>query len=498
MIQDKIVYFKEYWVDYFSNTAIKMNNDENQIDILLYKLDDLINIFFKDVKVNFRLNEIEFQDYRSFRSEQLTFNEELTVLIGRNSSGKTSILDAAAVAIGAFLSGIDEPTDSKTIAKQDVRFSAEEIEGVKVVDSHSPTSIKFNTDFINSRISWSRTRNSLNSTKLTTKDSNKVVNLVRYLVNEIRNNKERKITLPVFSYHGTGRVANFTRDMRLLEKTENISRFVGYKDCLKPASNYKFFIAWYSKMQYRSFMLNKRIPTLDAVTSCLEQALITLTLEEDYQVQRVIYLEGALHLEYSDGALMPISFLSDGYQDIIGIISDIAYRMAILNPHLGHNVLTDTPGIILIDEIDVHLHPRWQQKILTLLKSLFPAVQFITTTHSPIIVSTTEENEAQEIFLDQSKNLKIINTIGEPKEWYISDILRNVFDLKQDSLMRDNLKSQQDKMEQFSEWVKEYLVNEQAHNLENIRELYTNLVGSLPKDSPQIRAVENLMELIKK
>lgn len=492
LIQQKVPYFNEYWSEYFDEYVV---NIEQDVDVVLHNLNTLLEVFFKDVTVNFRINEMTFKDYRSFKKEQIVFNEKLTVLIGKNSSGKTSVLDAAAVALGAFLSGIDEPTDSKTITKEDVRFSSKEREGVKIISNHSPTSISFNTDFISNRITWSRTRNSLNSTKLTTKDSNKVVNLVRYLVNEIRNNEDREITLPVFSYHGTGRVANFTKDMKLLEKTENISRFVGYKDCLKPASNYKFFIAWYSKMQYRAFTLNRRIPTLDAVTHCLEKALISITMDEDFTVERVLYLEGALHLQYSNGELMPISFLSDGYQDIIGIISDIAYRMAILNPHLGKHVLEETPGVILIDEIDVHLHPRWQQKILPLLKMLFPKVQFITTTHSPIIVSTTEKNEAVEI--EQiDNNVKQFNVIGEPKEWYISDILQNVFDLKQDVLNRQRLLDTQDKLELFSEWVKDYLRDHRTHSLRSIEALYNELIELLPQNSPQIRAVQNLMGLL--
>ncbi|MEK4698592.1 AAA family ATPase [Solibacillus sp. FSL R7-0668] len=495
LIQQQFTYFNEYWREYLADFSIDLQCEEGRAQ-LIDSLRNILEIFFDDLSINFRINEIEFKDYRSFKNESIFFNEKLTVLIGRNSSGKTSVLDAAAVALGSFLSGIDEVVETKTIAKEDVRFSIQEIEGAKVVTNHSPTSLIFNTDFIKKRVSWSRTRNSLNSTKLTTKDSNKVVNLVRFLVDEIRNNPTRKITLPVFSYHGNGRVANFTRDMKLLEKTENISRFVGYKDCLKPASNYKFFIAWYTKMQYRAFMLNRRIPTLDAITNCLEEALIYMTADEVYQVERVLYLEGALHLAYDTGEIMPISHLSDGYQDVIGIISDIAYRMVILNPHLGDSVLVNTPGVVLIDEIDVHLHPKWQQKILPLLKRLFPDVQFITTTHSPIIISTTESNEALEIELDESKQRKKISEIGEPKEWYISDILTTVFDIKQEPFGGSPVETVHFKLEQFSDWVKEYLVDHHSHELHIIEQLHDELVGSLAKNSPQYRAVKNLMGLI--
>ena len=83
---------------------------------------------------------------------------------------------------------------------------------------------------------------------------------------------------------------------------------------------------------------------------------------------------------------MPVSSLSDGEREVINLVSDIAYRMAVLNPQMLSNI-TKTPGIILIDEIDMHLHPRWQKTILQDLKRVFPNVQFIVTTHSPSIIS---------------------------------------------------------------------------------------------------------------
>ena len=74
-------------------------------------------------------------------------------------------------------------------------------------------------------------------------------------------------------------------------------------------------------------------------------------------------------------------------------MADIAYRMAVLNPQLLENVLTETDGIVLIDEIDLHLHPAWQQRILGDLTFIFPKVQFIVTTHAPeVINSVPREN----------------------------------------------------------------------------------------------------------
>ena len=73
---------------------------------------------------------------------------------------------------------------------------------------------------------------------------------------------------------------------------------------------------------------------------------------------------------------LPVSQLSDGYKYTISLIADIAYRMAALNPQLLDGVLKRGYGIVLIDKIDLHLHPSWQQHILDILLDIFPKVQF--------------------------------------------------------------------------------------------------------------------------
>lgn len=94
-----------------------------------------------------------------------------------------------------------------------------------------------------------------------------------------------------------------------------------------------------------------------------------------------------------DKTLVPFSLLSDGYRNVIKIIIDIASRMCILNPYLQEHALQETPGIVIIDELDLSLHPTWQKRIVSILKNTFPKVQFICATHSPFIIQSLEEGE---------------------------------------------------------------------------------------------------------
>ncbi len=78
---------------------------------------------------------------------------------------------------------------------------------------------------------------------------------------------------------------------------------------------------------------------------------------------------------------------------MLAMVADIARRAAILNPHLEERALAETPGIVLIDELDLHLHPRWQRRVVDNLRETFPNLQFIVTTHSPFIIQALRPGE---------------------------------------------------------------------------------------------------------
>jgi predicted ATP-binding protein involved in virulence len=78
--------------------------------------------------------------------------------------------------------------------------------------------------------------------------------------------------------------------------------------------------------------------------------------------------------------------LSDGQRIMLTLIGDLAKRVIMLNPQLGRDVLQQTPGIVMIDELDLHLHPTWQRRVIHDLKRTFPQIQFVVTTHSPQLI----------------------------------------------------------------------------------------------------------------
>jgi energy-coupling factor transporter ATP-binding protein EcfA2 len=124
-------------------------------------------------------------------------------------------------------------------------------------------------------------------------------------------------------------------------------------------------------------------------------------------------------LERQNGEQTPFSLLSDGQRRMLGIISDLARRAAVLNPQLEHPA-RDTPGVVLIDEIDLHLHPKWQREIMENLRRAFPKVQFIATTHSPIIISAAKG--AKIIVLLEDGSTELNQGYGLDLNWIVEKL----------------------------------------------------------------------------
>jgi predicted ATP-binding protein involved in virulence len=105
------------------------------------------------------------------------------------------------------------------------------------------------------------------------------------------------------------------------------------------------------------------------------------------------------------------------------MVADIAYRCLKLNPHLGKDAVKETPGIVLIDELDLHLHPNWQRRIVDDLKNTFPNIQFVATTHSPFIIQSLREEELRNL------DSKIISQ-KNPKDIPINKVITDIMDVE--------------------------------------------------------------------
>jgi predicted ATP-binding protein involved in virulence len=106
---------------------------------------------------------------------------------------------------------------------------------------------------------------------------------------------------------------------------------------------------------------------------------------------------------------------------MLAMVGDIAQKAAKLNPQLGANVLLETPGVVLIDELDLHLHPRWQRRVITDLRRTFPKIQFICTTHSPQLIGQAKSGEI--ILLDELQDEHPGQSFGMDSNWVLRHIM---------------------------------------------------------------------------
>lgn len=339
-----------------------------------------------------KIKEINIRNFHGFEDKRFIFNNNFTVLIGENATGKTAVLDALSIAVGGFLLGIDD-VDSRNIKSEEVRLR--QIEHGKIVnlEPQYPVSINSTGIFNNEEvITWERSLNSKKG-RTTRTNATEIINYAKSLQKKVASGEQ--VVLPVFAYHGTGRLWAHIKDT---EDTlfETGSRILGYKNCLNPISNEKLFLKWFKKMTLIELQEDIKIGQFKAVKKAIEECLKGLLIDNNENSEvKVIYNINSdeLQVTLENGKKLPFALLSDGYRNVIGMIADIAFRMAVLNPFLEENTITETTGIVLIDEIDLHLHPEWQRKIVGDLKRVFPKVQFIVTTHSPFIIQSLDRGE---------------------------------------------------------------------------------------------------------
>lgn len=199
---------------------------------------------------------------------------------------------------------------------------------------------------------------------------------------------EQNVELPLFAYYGTGR-GQFQVPERRRGFQQAFERWDCYKSAINPETDFKRFFGWFDLMEdqerrdrekLRDF--NYKSPVLNAVRRALSE-IVTSYRNPRIETRPLRFIMDRVDQDGSTHELR-IEQLSEGYKIVIAMVADLAARMAEANPDMD-NPLNST-GIVLVDEVDLHLHPRWQRDILSQLAKVFPNIQFVVSTHSPVIV----------------------------------------------------------------------------------------------------------------
>lgn len=335
------------------------------------------------------LRKISIKNFKGIESMSIDFRDDINILIGDNGAGKTSVLAAIAVALGDVsysIAGIG----NILISKDDIRFSKEKI-GDATYDFRRFFPVAVEGEFVIAEKQY----HSLNEVE-DASSLNKGKQRLQLL--DLENVKLQKdFIYPIISYQ------RFDREWNLLpkDKTGSVvvktgvpSREDGYKNFLNGGGYEEIIQQWCLQMALLEYERKAEIREFKTFQAIVENFM--RNLDDTDNSFSVYYSSEVSGLVFDDGVeKTPIYGLSTGYRAVLSMIMELAYRTVILNPSMSPD-LKELSGVVLIDEIDAHLHPKWQWRVVDALRKTFPKVQFIIATHSPMVISSV-------------KNAKLIN-----------------------------------------------------------------------------------------
>ena len=363
------------------------------------------------------LNQIKILNYKGIKDMQIRFAPGINLLIGDNGVGKTSVLDALSVALGGFFTGI-KGVHAPGIWQTDIRFETHRLAGASTtIEYMNPTAVDCEANVDGEIMKWVRARDEgpLNPR---TKISNR--ELAKYAA-QISNDANH--LLPLIRYVGTSRVINIKRNRPSAGQKQLKDRRCGYIGCLDSGFDTEGIKDWCLKMEMAAFHQKNTIPEYEAFKATVSSIMKKMSdLEIAPKISYSRIFEDIVYSE-RDKEEIPIQYLSAGYQSLLWMSVDLAYRLALLNP--GQLDFSLATGVVLIDELDMHLHPKWQWNVLGALEETFPNIQFIIATHSPIIISSCKNGQL--IMLDSEQT---ISYVGNAYAYSIMDVL----ELKQGAL----------------------------------------------------------------
>lgn len=328
-------------------------------------------------------------NFKSMNDVSFELNGKSTVLFGANGTGKSSVLKSINLLYANIINQIvnrKELKQSYALGLSDIKYGKSEmkISAEFIMDMEEEDTIEYSRSMI--RKSGKKTHNSKNLKQIVEKFHKK------YLSDEYQDN------IPIFVNYGTNRLV---LDIPLRIRTHHeFDVYSAFEKAIENKIDFRTFFEWYrnqedyeNECKIEKEDLTYTDPSLDAVRKAVMALLDDC---KNLRVARKPRLEMKID---KNGISLNVSQLSDGEKCTMALFGDLARRLTIANPNLENPLLGE--GVVLIDEVELHMHPSWQRKILKALQKTFPNIQFILTTHSPIVLN--EINDSYNLFFMHSQ-----------------------------------------------------------------------------------------------
>lgn len=324
-----------------------------------------------------KIERLEFTDFRAISHGEFVLDGKSTILFGANGTGKSSVLKGVNLLYANIINQIVNRKELKSrypMKLEDITFGKTE------------TSVKAEFLLGNEKIEYHR-----GMTRKTGKGFHNLKNLSRIAATfqDKYFSDERQDDIPVFVNYGTNRLV---LDIPLRIRTHHeFDIYSAFEQAIENQISFRTFFEWYrnqedyeNQCKIEQNTLEYKDKSLEAVRTAVMAVLGNCT---NLRVARKPRLEMKVD-KY--GISLNVSQLSDGEKCTMALFGDLARRLTLANPNKENPLLGE--GVVLIDEIELHMHPAWQRDILKKLRTTFPNVQFIITTHSPIVLNEVDDN----------------------------------------------------------------------------------------------------------
>jgi predicted ATP-binding protein involved in virulence len=335
-----------------------------------------------------RIDRLTIENFSGFVHREFYFHPHFNLLVGDNATGKTSVLDALAVLVGSWFLGMQGLEESMTIRSHAVRVAVHRHLDSYTFEKQFPVRLACEGLVMAKPMAWMRELRH-DGGRTTTGDAKPVIDAARDAERRVRAGEG--LTLPIICSYGTERLWYESKRRQRKEGSNSQrhlpSRLDGYLDCFNFMIQETALVNWIRDQGAVAPRLARETIALTTVKGCIKRCI---------EGARSIDYDGRykdLVVSFEQDELQLFGNLSDGQRIMLLLVSDLARRAVTLNPHLEERAPQSTPGIVLIDELDLHLHPRWQRRVIHDLRETFPAIQFITTTHSPQLIGEASPEE---------------------------------------------------------------------------------------------------------
>ena len=324
------------------------------------------------------LRSVYLSNYRKYIAQRIDLKKGTNIIIGNNGAGKTSVLSGMATSLSNFQCALSGILDF-TLSGDESRLS---------IYKHGEATYDVSRNFPIELVSAIHAYHSTYLLSQVKEQPNSIVDM--QALPSTKDILEGSKNLPLLSFQKFDREWKLPASKKGTEvviKTGLTERIDGYINCLNGDGIEDSIQKWCLKMSLLEYERKSEVKEFRTFQNIIRNFM--QMMEEKEEVCEVRYSTdfSGLVYETSDG-ITPLSELSTGYKALLSMVMELAYRSVLLNPDTDDS--KEISGIVLIDEIDAHLHPKWQWKVINVLENIFPRVQFIVATHSPMIISSAK------------------------------------------------------------------------------------------------------------